>query len=179
MERDPKPTYNIRQATPEDAVAVRRLQADSWLATYPSEDNGVSYEWVKNRTDSWLTPESLEISKGYFERAINDPNGFYRLASSDDSVIGFVHLSANEDDTKELESIYTDPATFGTGLGAELMGAAMEWVGSADTTLTVASYNERAIRFYQKNGFEIVKDSEHTYAGTMPVVRMIRKGEKS
>ena len=56
---------------------------------------------------------------------------------------------------------------------------ALEWVGSADTTLTVASYNERAIRFYQKNGFEIVKDSEHTYAGTMPVVRMIRKGEKS
>lgn len=56
---------------------------------------------------------------------------------------------------------------------------ALEWVGSADTTLTVASYNERAIRFYQKNGFEIVRDSEHTYAGTMPVVRMIRKGEKS
>ena len=61
----------------------------------------------------------------------------------------------------------------------KILGAALEWVGSADTTLTVASYNERAIRFYQKNGFEIVKDSEHTYAGTMPVVRMIRKGEKS
>ena len=105
-------------------------------------------------------------------------HGTRRLATGGDKVVGFVHLSTNEDGTKEFEAIYTDPATFGTGLGAMLMEQAMEWVGPADTMLTVASYNERAISFYQKNGFEIIAGSEHLYVDTMPAVRMIRKGEQ-
>jgi ribosomal protein S18 acetylase RimI-like enzyme len=53
----------------------------------------------------------------------------------------------------------------------------MEWIGDgSDVVLEVVSYNQRAIRFYEKFGFEKVGESEHMYRDKMPVMTMIRKG---
>lgn len=169
--------YEIREATVDDAVAARRMHAESWLATYPNDEYGITYEWVKEYTDQWFTPESVEKSRRIVEDILTDPNHFYRIATDGDQVVGMVNMQGNEDGTKELEAIYTSPETFGTGLGQQLMDQAIEWTGGAATTLTVVTYNARAIRFYEKNGFEIIPGSEDTYKEKFPVIRMIRKGE--
>lgn len=177
METEPGQTIQIRPATVADTEAIRRMHAESWLATYPDDENGVPYMWVKQHTDSWLTPEALEESKGYVERAINDPEGFYRTAEHDGSVVGFVHASTNDDKTKELQAIYLHPDMFGTGLGRQLMDLAMQWVGDTECRLEVATYNSRAKRFYAKYGFEVVGDSGHLYRDKIPCVRMVRKAD--
>ena len=46
----------------------------------------------------------------------------------------------------------------------------------SDAVLEVVSYNQRAIRFYEKFGFEKVAGSERMYRDKMPVMTMIRKG---
>ncbi len=147
-----EPHYTIREATLDDVEPIRRMHAASWLATYPNEAYGVSFEWVKNRTDDWLTPASLEVSKGYVAKAIHDANGFYRVAEVDGEIVGFVHAATNDDGTKEFEAIY-----------------------NAEAGLEVATYNARAIRFYEKHGFRIVKGTESLYADTIPIVQMKRK----
>jgi ribosomal protein S18 acetylase RimI-like enzyme len=67
---------------------------------------------------------------------------------------------------------------FGSGLGHQLMVSVDEWVGGAQTTLEVATYNERAIRFYQKHGFVEVKGTEYLYRDKIPVFKMKRKGDE-
>jgi len=59
-------------------------------------------------------------------------------------------------------------------VGDTLMKTADAWIGASPVTLEVVRYNARAITFYQKHGFEMVPDSEHLYADTMPVVYMKR-----
>ena len=177
MSLEPKRQFKIREATLRDAVEVRKMQAESWLATYPNEDAGVPYDWVKERTDNWLTPERLKQSKNIFREVITDQTQFYRLAERSGQIIGFVHALTKEDNKKELEALYILPEVFGSGVGQQLMALANEWIGRAEVGLTVASYNKRAIGFYQKNGFEIVLGSESTYADKIPVVRMVRKGD--
>lgn len=179
MEKEPVPQFAIREAMPDDAVSARAMQAESWLATYPNEEAGVSYEWVKNLTDSWLTDEKLDQSRQIFTDVINDPSVFYRLAESNGRVVGFVHAATNNNGTKELEAIYTSPETFGSGLGQRLMNLASEWIGHAETTLKVAEYNTRAIRFYEKNGFQVVKGTEELYKEMIPIITMKREGVKT
>ena len=112
-----------------------------------------------------------------FDEAINDGDGFYRLAEHDGEVVGFVRATTRDDGTKELEAIYIRSDMFGRGLGGQLMSQAMEWVGDeSDAVLEVVSYNQRAIRFYEKFGFEKVAGSERMYRDKMPVMTMIRKG---
>lgn len=177
MEREPAPQFTIRKAVPDDSASSRAMQAESWLATYPSDEAGVSYEWVKNLTDSWLTAENLNQSRRIFTEAINNPSMFYRLAESNGKVVGFVHAATNDDGTKELEAIYTSPETFGSGLGQRLMGVANEWMGDSGVTLQVATYNARAIRFYEKNGFRVVEGTQELYREMIPIITMKREGD--
>lgn len=177
MEKEPAPQFTIREAQSDDAPSARAMQAESWLATYPNEEAGISYEWVKNLTDSWLTAEKLDQSRQIFTDVISDPGMFYRLAESNGRVVGFVHAATKDDGTKELEAIYTSPETFGSGLGQRLMNVANEWIGDTDTTLKVAKYNTRAIRFYEKNGFRIIEGTEEMYKEMIPIITMKREGD--
>ena len=177
MEKEPVLQFKIRKGTPEDAAKARTMQAESWLATYPNEEAGVPNEWVKRVTDDWLTRESLKKSQDIFMNALNDPTAFYRIAERDDQVVGFVHVATNDDGTKELEAIYTSPETFHSGLGQQLMDLANEWIDGTETRLKVATYNARAIRFYEKNGFEIVPGTEELYKEMIPIIEMKREGE--
>jgi ribosomal protein S18 acetylase RimI-like enzyme len=177
MEKESVPQFHIRKGLPEDSASARAMQAESWLATYPNEEAGVSYEWVKNLTDSWLTAEHLDQSRQIFTDAINDPSMFYRLAENNGKVVGFIHAATNDDGTKELEAIYTSPEAFGSGLGQRLMNVANEWIGGTDTTLKVATYNTRAIRFYEKNGFRAVEGTEELYKEMIPIITMKREGD--
>jgi ribosomal protein S18 acetylase RimI-like enzyme len=179
MEKESVPQFTVREGSPDDVVGSRTMQAESWLATYPNEEAGVSYEWVKNLTDSWLTVERINQSRQILSGVINDPNAFYRLAESNGKVVGFVHAAANDDGTKELEAIYTSPETFGGGLGQQLMNIANEWIGDTETTLKVAKYNTRAIRFYERNGFREIEGTEELYKEMIPIITMKREGDKS
>lgn len=177
MERESIPQFNIREGLPEDAVGTRTMQAESWLATYPNEEAGVSYEWVKALTDSWLAADAFDRSRQILADVIGDTDMFYRLAESDGKVVGFVHAAINDDGTKELEAIYTSPEVFGSGLGQQLMNLADEWIGDMETTLKVAKYNARAIRFYEKNGFRAVEGTEELYKEMIPIITMKREGD--
>ena len=169
--------YIIRPATPDDAGAIRRMQAQSWRDTYVNDAAGVSKAWVWQETGRWLTPEQLAASTQLLRTILADTeHNFYRVALRDGQVVGFIHASVRADGTKELSGFYTAQQTHGTGLAQQLIACADQWFGSDEVLLEVVAYNTRAIRFYQKAGFAIIDGSEHLFMDTMPVVTMIRKG---
>ena len=177
MERESALQFTIREVTVADTEALRRIHADSWRATYPNDEHGVSQAWVEGHVTAWLTPDALERSRSIVEEAINDRDGFYRLAERDGEVMGFVRATTRDDGTKELKAIYVRPDMFGSGIGGQLMSQAMAWIGKeSDAVLEVVSYNQRAIRFYEKFGFKKVAGSECMYRDKMPVITMMRKG---
>ncbi|MCL2037929.1 GNAT family N-acetyltransferase [Candidatus Saccharibacteria bacterium] len=174
------PDATIRSAIPDDAEPIRRMQAQSWRETYPSPENGISREWVEKRTAEWFEPfdEKMAESRKMLESAIDDPKQFYRVAESNGQIIGIIHGVVREDNSGHLWAIYTDKSQHGSGLGQRLVAELDEFFDENNVQrvdLEVASYNDRAINFYQKFGFEIVPGSEHFFAEIMPVVNMERR----
>lgn len=177
MEREPTLQLEIRTATVDDVPAIRAMQAASWQETYPNEEHGVSAEWVNAKTTEWMTPEKIELSKEHLASVFSDPAQFYRVAYQEGNVVGLIHASTKEDKTKHLEGLYTDVSVHGTGVAQRMMALVDEWIGAAPVTLEVASYNARAIRFYEKQGFRVVPGSEHMFADTISTIDMVREGE--
>lgn len=175
MEKERAPSYEIREATLDDVEAVRRMHAQSWLDTYPNEEAGISYEWVKQETDSWLTPEGLEGSREYFRKVLDNPDHFYRIAVDGDRVIGLVHTDI-KDGHKHLGALYIDKDYHGTGLAQTMIKLADDWIDGEEVSLEVVTYNKRAIRFYEKQGYKVVDGENELFAGKIPNVTMIRKG---
>lgn len=61
----------------------------------------------------------------------------------------------------------------GHGIGGQLMGEFFLWADGAPLHLWVTEYNGRAIRFYERHGFQLTGERE-LWRGRLPNVRMAR-----
>jgi len=173
------PRYTIRDANEADVPAVLAMHAQSWLDTYPNEAAGITYEWVEKKLGRWSSEESIEKRRDTIRKCKGNPDALYRVAvSNQGEIVGIIAPFRNEA-TQRVGAIYVAKAYQGTGLAQKLMDQIIAWADPhRPLELEVASYNERAKAFYRKYGFEEVTDSEHVVHEMIPVVTMIRKGEK-
>ena len=69
---------------------------------------------------------------------------------------GFMIATVHAPDDRELDWMMVDPAFHGSGVANALMRTGMDWLGmDRPMWLNVIQHNERAVRFYQKHGFEV------------------------
>lgn len=173
----------IRKATVNDAESVRRMQAESWRDTYPSEENGVSKEWVEETTRKWFEPldEKIAESQAIFQNIIDHPEiHFYRVAEKDGRIVGFVHgriVKENNETIGNATAIYIDKKFHGTGLAQRMSAQRDDFFrehGVRKITTTVASYNARSMRFHEKVGYHKIAGTERKEFGIVPVTDMER-----
>jgi len=178
-ELEPIPRAIIQPATLDDIKGYRAVQARGWIETYPNEAAGVSLEWVKEQADGWMTPEALVNSRDRVAKILADPvhQPLY-IAKAGEDVVGMIHGSNYEAFGQRLEALYVDKQYHGQGVAQRLVDQLFKSFDlTQPVTLEVISYNDRAIHFYQKNGFEIVPGSDFLYKDVMPSITMIRQGE--
>lgn len=163
----------IRAMTIDDVVSFRRMHAASWREYYANEAEGISQQWVEEETNAWFLPEQLDKSKEYFNGVLSDlEHQFVRVAVADGELVGFVHVSKHAN-FNELDGLYVDSAYHGSGLAQKLTKLAFAWLGEDKVIrLEAVRYNKRAIRFYEKLGFETVKGSDHLFRNAIPAITM-------
>lgn len=163
--------YLFRQATADDADAVVRMHT---LAHEECYGHLLPPEFFAARRAA--IPERVKQRRPYLESVHS------RVIALDASneIVGFADAGPGRDEDRpqklELFSIYTLSRTYGTGLGAALLRAA---VGESSAYLWVLEANPRAQAFYAKNGFhpdghrKLLPRDWHE----LPQIRMVRPHE--
>jgi ribosomal-protein-alanine N-acetyltransferase len=105
--------------------------------------------------------------------------GRYFSALQDGDLIGFAHVSA-ADGTADI-GLGLRPDLTGRGLGSSFLEAVMAFAREggepARFTLSVAAFNQRAIRVYERAGFVVSRRYRHFSAGaTWDFLEMTRPG---
>lgn len=148
----------VRHARADDINRLAELAARSFRDTF-AEDNDPAN--IDDYLRSSLTTESICSEFG-------DAHSIFLVACIDnsDTPAGYAKLCTASQDPNvidqspvEIERIYADKRVIGRGVGAALMHACLteaENLGSQAIWLGVWERNERAIRFYERWGFEIV-----------------------
>ncbi|MEO6761486.1 MAG: GNAT family N-acetyltransferase [Candidatus Saccharimonadales bacterium] len=171
----------IERATAEDAEAVSGLLRQTWLATYPNAEAGISEEDIRLRTEGEnreRIPQNIENWRKRIET--DDGSVAVFVARTDGKVVGMA-APGIIDAKRRIGAMYVLPEAQGKGVGGQLMKKALEWHGNTeDIYLLVASYNQNAIDFYKHFGFEktdrVVVDEGNVYGNTqIPEIEMIRK----
>ncbi|MET3811537.1 GNAT family N-acetyltransferase [Arthrobacter sp. UYEF3] len=160
--------YRIRQAAAEDADAVVRMHTQAHEECY---GHLLPLEFFEGRRAS--IPERVTRRRPYLEST--EP----RIIALDenDEIVGFADAGPGRDEDRsqelELYSIYTLSRTYGTGLGAALLTAAL---ADSAAYLWVLEDNPRARAFYEKYGFQadgkraVLPPAWHA----LPELRMVR-----
>ncbi|MBA3307848.1 MAG: GNAT family N-acetyltransferase [Chloroflexi bacterium] len=144
----------FRRATAEDAVAVARLHARSWQATY----RGLIPDEIIARV---VRGEATRAER--FRELFGDPDNERRgwVATHQEAVVGMAiscpsHDPDASDRTGEIEAIYMDPDFTGMGIGRGLFAHVTNDLteqGFEEATLWVLDSNARARRFYEAAGW--------------------------
>jgi len=181
----PKSHVEIELALPEDAADVRRIQAQTWLDTYPNSDQGVSYEGVLRRVEGVHGEKIAEKIQQWRERIeTSGPDHAVFIARDSGRAVGFVAPGIQEDQPR-VGALYVLPEAQGKGVGSQLLQKALDWYGDEqDVYLHVAEYNTKAIEFYHKFGFEITgrrfEDEDGKIIGaSIPELEMVKRAKPS
>lgn len=137
----------VRDATPEDAAAIARVQERGWQAAYrhvfPAEE---------------LDRGGFILADRWHERLVRPPAGWSTfVAEHDGEVVGFSAVGPSRDETGigELYAIYVDPEHWSTGAGRTLIAEAEQSLRTTyrEVTLWVLEDNPRARAFYERAGW--------------------------
>ncbi|GAB3761602.1 ribosomal protein S18 acetylase RimI-like enzyme [Nocardioides ginsengisegetis] len=136
-------TLTIRLAVPDDAEALTHLHLDCWDDAYTGLiPQGVLDERranVAQRVDKW---------RGILGQSTNT-----MVAETTEGLVGFVSSGPVRDEDRtglELWALYARAEVWGTGVGHALLVAS---IGDAPASLWVLEGNDRAIGFYERQGF--------------------------
>ena len=134
---------SVRRAVPEDAERLTHLHLDCWDDAYtgliPQEVLDERRTQVVQRIDKW---------RGILGQSTNT-----LVAETADGLVGFVSSGPVRDEDRtglELWALYARAAVWGTGVGHALLVAS---IGDAPASLWVLEGNDRAIAFYERQGF--------------------------
>lgn len=129
-------TFHLRPYRAEDEDASIALWLRTWQLAYPSIDFAARLAWWRERWRNELVPNAAIV-----------------VAEQDQDQIGFVTI----DGSGYLDQLVVSPDHWGSKLATALVDEAKR-LSPCGVTLKVNADNNRAIRFYERNGF--VHDGE-------------------
>lgn len=174
MENSERLKREILEASPGDAESILKVQEASWVKTYPNEEYGITVDILKERF------ENKEGRIVRWKSMIEAKDSAVWVVKEGDAVVGFCGIKKTEKEHR-LASIYVDPEKQGAGVGSMLITKAIVYLGrEKDIVLDVVSYNDTAIRFYTKHGFEVLgptpsEDLVKIGDKVLPEIRMVLK----
>ncbi len=146
----------IREATILDAIPLAELARTTFKQ---SHGHSASESEINNYM-------SLNFLEAVFNEELSDPNNRYYLIYDDQKLVGYSKLILNtstnsvaEQNIAKLERIYVLEEAHGLGLGKRLFDVNVKFARENNQSgiwLFTWIENHRAIRFYQKLGFQIV-----------------------
>jgi len=149
----------MRPAVPADAPALAALYVRAWRAAYPGL---VPQDYL----DALVPGDRLGLFQATLAAVAWPRRGVLVLDATGPGApgtpLGFVSLGPSRDEDAdpalvgEIETLYLDPAAFGTGAGDLLMAGALRCLeegGYRSATLWVLGTNTRARRFYARHGW--------------------------
>lgn len=170
----PQHQFAIENATAADLDGIGEAHFQSLLETYADEAAGIDEAWIREHLKMYGEPNS-EVRRKNLREAEADPRSalYLTVKNPEGRIVGFLHGTRTAEQAR-LEALYLIEEARGSGVGDDLMQRQLEFAGDLPIRLEVLSYNDRAIRFYEKYGFQKVPGSEGFHNEKLPVFAMER-----
>lgn len=151
----------ISRVTIEDIAALQQLSISTFTDTYAAY----------NTAEDMANHVATHFSETVLMDELNAADSFFFFAKVDNVIAGYIKLRTSHQplelatwQTIEIERIYTDKTFHGKGIGYALIAYALLFAAELQKQvvwLGVWKQNEKAIAFYQRQGFEIF--GEHVF----------------
>jgi ribosomal protein S18 acetylase RimI-like enzyme len=149
--QDPSAAARIRHMSEADAAAAAALIHASWISTYGplmGADRAAQESERKHQPDMIAADLTRPHSESFVAEA------------SDGRIVGYAYAKVVKG-ALWLDRLHVHPAHRGSGLARGLLHAVIaNYIGEATISLEVIKGNDRAIRFYEREGFSVTEERD-------------------
>jgi putative acetyltransferase len=175
-----RPRMQVRPATSADALAVFALHVASIRALGPE---GYEPEQVRAWARKDHGPEGypIEDDAHHFvvaEREVNPSGGASPPGTHNREVVGFGDLVPDAEDADaggEVRAVYVHPEHAGRGVGSALLAELEGYARGAGVGSLELSASINAVGFYERSGYERVREDTYDTGGAELDVVVFRK----
>lgn len=140
---------DLREARVEDRAELIALWVAAWREVFPAIDFAARAPWFETHLDEWLAKGAALV-----------------VAQDQDGIAGF---SLFEPASGVMDQLCIAPRAQGTGVTRALMAALK--AQAPRIALTVNRDNARALRYYEREGFQVTGESLNPRSG-LPILAM-------
>jgi ribosomal protein S18 acetylase RimI-like enzyme len=143
----------IREASEDDVFDIQTVFYTTWLETYPNKEIGITPEDIEEMFKNSFTHEKLEELKQNLKNIPSNSTLLVAVDSETNKVTALSRIFVREK-YNQLQAIYVLPEYQRRGVGKALWFEALQYFDKQkDTIVHVATYNKKAISFYESLGF--------------------------
>ncbi|MCX6715304.1 MAG: GNAT family N-acetyltransferase [Candidatus Uhrbacteria bacterium] len=154
--RETPQSFEVTEASVQDAERLAQIQAESWIATYPNAEIRLTEEDVRKKFEN--AEKRIARWRERLEKPAERAQVF--VIKEGKRVVGYCAVEKGETEN-HVDALYLDPSFRGKHAGSTVFRESLAWLGeNKPVALEVASYNDRAIDFYKRFGFEDIGDGE-------------------
>jgi GNAT superfamily N-acetyltransferase len=174
-----EPAFNIEPPQLGDEEGIGPMHIKAWKESYLNPELGVTEEWI-DEVIGHFAVDFTHRRNTIVEALANPDQVLYRVVkNANGEIVGFLHGTKGEE-FNELEGIYILNEAKKTGTGGRLMAEFLDWADKEKPChLGVFSFNEDALGFYKRYGFEKTDKPEGLHKEKMPFIEMVRPAEES
>jgi len=135
----------VRTASQEDLDIISTMLTETWHHTY---DHIYGREKVAELTEAWHSVAALK-------QRLTRPRSEFIVADDGAEIGGMAYVTQIDNETSMLHQLYVRPGQQGRGLGEKLLiEAESSFPDVRRIRLEVEEANNRAVKFYERNGFK-------------------------
>ncbi|ARJ51150.1 GNAT family N-acetyltransferase [Staphylococcus lutrae] len=155
--------YEVRIATPEDVHGIRNVATKAWYNTYLNI-------YAASTVNELL---AASYNEAHLLKRLEDQ--LFMVAIEDGEVVGFANFIQGSE--LYLSAHYVRPHSQNRGYGRLLLEKGLDHVGGAYDAvyLEVDTQNEKAVEFYEQEGFEVVRTYAHMMYGETMHLALMKK----
>lgn len=186
MNKKNRPPIKIERARPVDAEAICDIRDRARIKAYPNPALGITAEDIEincKGKNGEFVPRRIANLKERLTKGDNNGLTVF-VAKVGGQVVGYVDPVIDEDGRQCIRDIYVAPEMQSKGIGEQLLRRALETLDNKKPIfLEVVSYNQNAINFYKKFGFEETntfvpeEEGRPSYMKSIPQIEMVLKAQ--
>ena len=160
-----------------DSDAMARIGPDDIAALTEAATNATFYRDDLTADEIAANRRVIAISTACCTAAAEKEHQHFAAAFAGDRLAGYMIATRHGPDDFELDWLMVHPDEHGSGVATLLMQAGIDWLGAdRPIWLNVIRYNERAIRFYRRFGFEVDRDATTSHVVPHRIMRRAPAG---
>ncbi len=173
-----------------DSYGLASLRAATWPDIYANKAAGITPEFCKEMAAAFTTDQRLADEEKRIAHAAQEPSHFRRAARHGAQIVGQIEGHSMRSGFQGilqlavLEQYRGVLQAGGITVGQMLLNSFIEWCDPRrEIDVVVPEYNDRALRFYERNGFEPEPGLRPRQMLIIPCLGLVRKpqlkGEKT